>query len=143
MLVRGEGQADQVGIALLTAIIGLFSNYLADAQSKDSEYFILKGGLTLCVKLITERSRLPQVISRSSDLLRNTLAVISLSQPDADTRVKMYMEGIVKGVTHIVGESLEGKLTIECAEYGLLCLMRVAEGSKDAQEELCKSDGFH
>jgi hypothetical protein len=92
--------------------MGLFSNYLTDAQSKDSEYFILKGGLTLCVKLITEGPRLPEVISRSSNLLRNALAVISLSQPDADTKVKIYMEGIVKGVTHVIRESLEGKLSL-------------------------------
>ena len=71
------------------------------------------------------------------------MAVISLSQPDADTRVKMYMEGIVKGVTHVIRESLEGKLSLECAEYGLLCLMRIAEGSKDVQEDLSNLDGFH
>ncbi len=52
------------------------------------------------------------MISQNSDLLRNALAVISLSQPDADTKVKMYMEGIVKGVTQIIGESLEGKLDL-------------------------------
>ena len=143
MLVRGEGQTDQVGIALLTAIIGLFSNYLAASQSKDSDYFILKGGLTLCVKLLTERPRLPHILSLCSDLLINALAVLSLSQPDADTRVKIYLEGIIKGVTQVIRESLEGKLSLECSEYGMLCLMRVAEGSKDAQEELCKAEGFH
>ena len=40
------------------------------------------------------------------------MAVISLSQPDADTKVKIYMEGIVKGVTHFIRESLEVKLSL-------------------------------
>ncbi len=31
MLVRGQGQGDRIALSLLTAIMGLFSNYLADA----------------------------------------------------------------------------------------------------------------
>jgi hypothetical protein len=59
---------DQITIEILNSIIGLFSNYLVKpgATSKDIEYFIVKGGLSLITKLIIERNHLPLKLSQNS-----------------------------------------------------------------------------
>lgn len=75
-------------------MIGFFSNFVATGKkacslnstmtgaavmSKDVQYFVVKGGLSLVCKLIGERKKLPMIIATDSNLIQACLGVIACS----------------------------------------------------------------
>jgi len=59
----------QVEIEVLTQMMWMFTVFLTSAKrikqgetSKDVQYFVVKGGLTLASKIIIERDRMPEYI---------------------------------------------------------------------------------
>ena len=77
----------------------MFTVFLTSAKrvkqgetSKDVQYFVVKGGLTLASKIIIERDRMPEYIKyRAPQLLQSCMAVIAQSAVGCESETKAQL----------------------------------------------------
>lgn len=112
----------QVEIEVLTRMMWMFTVFLTSAKkikhgetSKDVQYFVVKGGLTLASKIVIEREKMPEYIKyRAPELLKACMAVIAQSAVgcETETRTQLKMAGVIEALMSVIEDYFKGMLPV-------------------------------
>ncbi len=122
-------------IDLVSFIVDFFSKFIND-NSKNREYFILKGGVSLCSKFI---DRSFPIFYNNSKLVVACCNVLGNTAQSNDNKILLWVLGTIPNLINVVKDCIKQEiLPIERAEHALYALWKATIDCEDVQEELMK-----